>query len=74
MVDAALHVADAILNRAALQGAVIAHSVFADADLRLAVLRGAVVSDAEGLMQAQLDEACGDAETRLPEGLTIPAC
>lgn len=49
------------------------------ADFRGAVLSGANFSGAEmdravGLTQAQLSRACGDAATRLPRGLSIPAC
>jgi hypothetical protein len=27
-----------------------------------------------GLTQAQLNRACGDMSTRLPRGLSVPAC
>jgi uncharacterized protein YjbI with pentapeptide repeats len=39
-----------------------------------AIFSGADLSEARGLTQAQLNRACGDAATRLPAGLTIPAC
>jgi uncharacterized protein YjbI with pentapeptide repeats len=35
---------------------------------------GAELQDALGLTQAQLNEACGDATTQLPAGMTIPRC
>ena len=35
-------------------------------------LRGLDLSTAEGLTTAQLAEACGDAETRLPAGVARP--
>jgi uncharacterized protein YjbI with pentapeptide repeats len=60
---------DANLIGAAFHGAIIVR-----ADLRGARLSGADLSDAHGVTQEQLDEACGDDETRLPEGLTIRRC
>ena len=52
---------------------------FGGANLRGAKLSGANFSGAEmaeaaGLTQAQLNTACGDAETSLPGGLRVPAC
>jgi uncharacterized protein YjbI with pentapeptide repeats len=47
-----------------LHGALLQRARFAAADLRYA----------EGLTQAQLDGACGDKATLLPEGLRLPAC
>jgi uncharacterized protein YjbI with pentapeptide repeats len=47
-----------------LDGANLSQARFPGADLRFAT----------GLTQAQLSEACGDAATRLPGGLTIPTC
>lgn len=49
------------------------------ANLEGALLRGVRFEGADlehvhGLTQAQLAEACGDAETRLPSGLSLPAC
>lgn len=35
---------------------------------------GADLTGARGLTQQQLDEACGDGETKLPPGLTIEPC
>jgi len=40
--------------------------------LYLARLEGAELSGATGLVQQQLDEACGDQTTRLPGGLAMP--
>lgn len=37
-------------------------------------LRGADLERARNLTQAQLDDACGDARTKLPPGLHIPMC
>jgi pentapeptide repeat protein len=41
------------------------------ADLSLADLSLANLSRAENLTQGQLDKACGNADTKLPEGLTL---
>lgn len=47
-----------------LEGAVLDGARFEGADLRYAL----------GLRQEQLDAACGDAATTLPDGLSLPAC
>ena len=47
---------------------------FRDADMGGTNLSGADLSGARGLTQRQLNEACGDSATRLPSGLTVPAC
>ena len=47
---------------------------FDGALLRLTRFPGANLSHAEGLTQKMLDEACGDAATVLPDGLTIRPC
>ena len=44
------------------------------ADLSGANLSGADLTIAQGLTQAQLNRACGDNNTRLPKGKTVPAC
>jgi uncharacterized protein YjbI with pentapeptide repeats len=44
------------------------------ATLTNANLSGADLSNAKNLTQMQLDEACGDANTRLPGGLTLKPC
>jgi uncharacterized protein YjbI with pentapeptide repeats len=48
--------------------------ILLDAILRDANLSGADLSDAKNLTQTQLDKACGKAETKLPEGLTLKPC
>jgi uncharacterized protein YjbI with pentapeptide repeats len=58
-----------------------AHLRFADlsgahlsrADLSLADLTGANLRGAKNLTQEQLDQACGNADTKPPEGLTVKA-
>ncbi|MEM9053742.1 MAG: pentapeptide repeat-containing protein [Pseudomonadota bacterium] len=67
------------LSKANLQDAVavgtyFGSSNFAGATLSGANLSGADLSIARGLTQAQLNQACGDASTRLPKGKTIPSC
>ena len=52
------------IDCANLEGAVLRDARFEGADLQYAA----------GLTQAQLSEACGDAETRLPAGFRLPAC
>jgi uncharacterized protein YjbI with pentapeptide repeats len=44
------------------------------ADLSDADLRSAKLSGVRNLTQAQLDKACGDTNTKLPEGLTLNPC
>lgn len=44
------------------------------ADLGKANFSGADLSIARGLTQSQLNQACGDANTQLPKGKTIPNC
>ena len=66
--------ARANLERAILVGGYFSSSNFAGANLADANLSGAELAGARGLTQAQLSKACGDAETTLPRGLTVPAC
>ena len=42
--------------------------------LRGARLEGANLTETVGLDQTQLDQACGDEHTQLPNGLSIPTC
>jgi uncharacterized protein YjbI with pentapeptide repeats len=55
-------------------GAYLGGARFDGAVLTGANLSGAELETAHGLSQEQLNTACGDATTRLPAGLTIPAC
>jgi uncharacterized protein YjbI with pentapeptide repeats len=55
------------LFKANLSGANLSVATLSNADLSGANLSGAV-----GLTQTQLDGACGDANTKLPEGLKPP--
>jgi len=67
------------LGRADLIEANLVAADLSGADLSGANLSKAILFDpywgaAKGLTQGQLDQACGDAETRLPRGLTLRPC
>lgn len=62
------------LSDATLVGTWLGGSRFAGANLARANLGGANMARTTGLTQAQLNQACGDAWTVLPAGLTVPAC
>ena len=61
--------ATASLVGADLTGATVDRAIFYRADLS-----GAVLTGVTGLEQSQLDEACGDQATVLPEGFTLRPC
>ncbi len=62
------------LQKAKLLGANLSGANLSGANLSGANLSGAKLTEAEHLTQQQLDEACGDEETKLSEGLTIETC
>ena len=67
------------LRGASFTGASFVGADFSRADLRSSSLltvnfSGAEMSRARGLSQRQLDQACGDEATTLPQGLHIPRC
>ena len=69
----------ATFRRADLSGANLANSNMNGADLTGAVLnitsiKGTNLAHAKGLTQKQLDAACGDAETKVPSGMTVKLC
>jgi len=68
-----VHLEGALLVQAHLEGADLVEAHLEGADLIGAHLEGADLSSAEGLTQAQVHMAFGDAETKLPKGLTRPA-
>jgi uncharacterized protein YjbI with pentapeptide repeats len=63
MIEQDAHLEGAFLSEAHLEGAF----------LKDAHLEGANLMGANGLTQAQIDAAFGNAATKLPEGLTRPA-
>ena len=61
-----------------LAGADLTEAKLGDADLTGAILLGAILAGADlsavcGLTQGQLEGVTGDARTRLPPGLVLPA-
>ncbi|WP_422367078.1 pentapeptide repeat-containing protein [Pelagibius sp.] len=76
LVDAKLDRVDlsrAEIARAIFKGASLIDSNFEDAYTYLTRFEGADLSQAKGLEQFQLDVACGDDDTVLPEGMERPA-
>lgn len=62
-----------------LSGANLAHATLDGADMtgaRMTItsIKGTDLTRTKGLTQAQLDAACGDAETRVPAGLAVHTC
>lgn len=55
-------------------GAIFRYASLRGVDFRGANLSGADFTRARGLSNEQLAMACGDKETKLPEGLVIPMC
>lgn len=74
------YLSNANLSRATLTNANLSvdgrgeKHVLIHADLSSANLSNADLSNAKNLTQMQLDEACGDANTKLPGGLTLKPC
>jgi hypothetical protein len=66
--------AGAKLFGANLQQADLLQADLFGADLLQADLFGATLSGAHFLTQEQLNAACGNEETKLPPGLTVPCC
>lgn len=62
------------LTNASLVGAYLDGANLSGANLTGSNLSGARLERARGLTQAQLNRACGDSATVLPNGLRIPAC
>ncbi|MBV9330471.1 MAG: pentapeptide repeat-containing protein [Alphaproteobacteria bacterium] len=62
-----------------LSGANLAHAIldgadFSGATFTITSLKGTDLSRAKGIRQAQLDQACGDAQTRAPSGMKVHIC
>lgn len=66
--------AGANLTNASFVGTYLQGANFRGANLTGTNFAGAEMDRAIGLTQAQLNAACGDASTRLPGGMRIPAC
>ena len=69
----------ATFRRADLSGANLAGSNLDGADLTGAIfsitsIKATDLTRAKGLTQTQLDAACGDADTKVPAGLTVKVC
>ena len=61
------------LSRASFEGATFTGPIdFENSFLLLTRIEGLDLSTATGLEQKQIDIACGDAKTKLPQGLTTP--
>lgn len=70
---------NASFRNADLAGANLAHADldgadFAGADLSATSFKGTDLRHARGLTPRQLAAACGDAETRAPDGMTVKIC
>jgi uncharacterized protein YjbI with pentapeptide repeats len=62
-----------------LSGANLAHATLDGADLTAAhmtitSIKGTDLTRVKGLTQPQLDAACGDAQTKVPQGLAVHTC
>jgi hypothetical protein len=70
---------DASFRNTDLAGANLAHAKvdgadFTGADLSITSIKGTDLTHAVGLTQKQLDQACGDTETKAPAGLNVKIC
>jgi uncharacterized protein YjbI with pentapeptide repeats len=63
---------EAILDRANLYGADVRGANVAKASFRGTKLQGVAIRYAHGFSQEQLNEACVDVRTRLPQGMKTP--
>ncbi|MET4519087.1 pentapeptide repeat-containing protein [Bradyrhizobium sp. I1.7.5] len=70
---AGAHLGLADLSNADLSKANLSNANLTRADLTGADLTGAKLSTAKNLTQEQLDKACGNASTQLPDGVTLKA-
>ena len=70
---------NATFRGADLSAANLAHANLDGADLTgakmdITSIKGTDLRQTRGLTQKQLDQACGDADTRVPAGLTVHLC
>jgi uncharacterized protein YjbI with pentapeptide repeats len=70
---AGANLARAYLARADLRHAALARADLTEAELHLADFGGVDLSQVRGLKQTQLDESCGDDDTKLPANIVRPA-
>lgn len=68
------NLSNADLTNASFVGAWLQGTNWNGAKLNGANLSGSDLSRATGLTQGQLSQACGDASTILPRGLSVPSC
>lgn len=66
--------AGADLQTASFEGSDLREADFTGALIGLTYFGGADLSTAKDITTERISGACGDAETRLPEGVTIPRC
>jgi uncharacterized protein YjbI with pentapeptide repeats len=62
------------LDSAKMSGAILNRADLTSATLNLTILNEADLTDAKGLTQDQLRTACGNGDTRLPNGLMVEVC
>jgi uncharacterized protein YjbI with pentapeptide repeats len=65
---------DADLAGANLAHAILDNADFTGANLSITSFKGTDLTKTKGLTQAQLDTACGDADTKAPQGLKVHIC
>ena len=65
---------DADFSNAILTNTVFGDAILDESNFQGADLSGANLFDVNGLRQEQLDQACGNEKTVLPEGLSIRTC
>ncbi|MGB0906538.1 MAG: pentapeptide repeat-containing protein [Maricaulaceae bacterium] len=69
-----MNLQNAKLDEAVLIGVKFGDAILHGATMKGAIFTGADLSSVRGLKQSQLDVACGDTDTHLPIGLSVPYC
>lgn len=64
----------AILDESKMKGASFGYALMSEVSLKGTDLSDAKLANVQGLKQEQLDPACGNMNTELPSGLSIPYC
>ena len=64
----------ATLDGGNFKGVTFGNAILLDATMMAANISGADLSMTQGLKQEQLNSACGDMNTKLPYGLSVPYC